>query len=348
MAKTPFLYQLYRRSRYASVETDAGTPGSRHHNQSEVFAVAALGFVLRHEPRFLDHFLHKVCGLDKRPPGECEIRCQDGNQSDLAIVWPGHSVVVVEAKIGAELQPHQNPSMTEFHAAPSGYGVQIQVKYPDEKDRYYLVLARDVSAILRGDCRNSSPKFRGFLQWGELAGMAAQPDVVTDFLDSLGALGIPELQLRSFSNMRLEKNTGSAADIFTLLDGLAKSFNITGRKGRLDVQVSPEVKFVGVNIPPGGKFAELSQCVGPSAETIGWFGYESPHDGEPRITVWFNPENQRAGERAKKFVSTKLPAEKLHERDLSFYVTRNADSKLDDITWFQDILGKLSDVGRRK
>ena len=350
MSHSSFFYQLYRRSRYSSPEIDTGTPAGSRHQQSEVFAVAALGFVLRYEPKFLDYFLREVCHIPKVASAQrYEIRCQDGNQSDLAIVNPGQQVIVVEAKIQAFLESHQNPTLPEFHLAPKGYGVQINANYPNEPERFYLVLGKELSSIQRGNAKCFSPEFLGFKQWGELEGMKDQSGLIGDFLDCLGHLGIPELQLRSFKSMKLQQSTEAAATIFSLLDGLAKHFKLAARNDRWDVQADSKGKFIGISIPPGGVFGELSKCVGSTAQKIGWFGYESPLNGEPRITVWFYPENKSAQAKTERYVSQRLFPDRPQTREdhyegFPFYVSRPPDSPKEDVPWFLDVLTKLADV----
>ncbi len=340
----PSFYQLYRRSRFSAVlgESDGSTGGGQ--NRAEVFAVAALGFAFHHEPAFLNYFLREICRLPVAVTvSGCEIRCQDGNQSDLAIVWPAQRVIVVEAKINAALQPHQNPTMDEFQAAPGGYGFQIKEKYPNERERFYIVLAKDVVAIPRGTCKSSDPQFMGFRRWGELEDMKDQSALITDFLDSMGLLGIPELQLRSFKKMKLEQTTESAANMFCILEGLANRYKLA-RKDRWDVQSKAgEGHFVGVKISSGGVFHKLSSCVGPAIQTIGWFGYEAPADAIPRISVWFYPEDQQAFLATERFVAGRLGRVSLQKSDFAFCVSRDPASSLDDVTWFQDILEKLRD-----
>lgn len=344
MRTEPSFFQLYRRSRYASALPERQGRAGGGQNCTEVFAVAALGFAFRHEPKFLNYFLSKVCGLpDAVTADGCEIRCQDGNQSDLAIVWPAQRVIVVEAKINADLQPHQNPTMDAFQAAPDGYGFQIGEKYPNEHERLYVVLAKDVSAIPRGEHTCANPQFIGFRQWGELEGMRDQPPLITDFLDSMGLLGIPELQLRSFRNMQLEQATESAAKMFCLLEGVANRYKLT-QKDRWDVQSkADEGYFVGVKVSAGGMFQELTRCVGASNQTIGWFGYEAPAGAQPRISVWFYPQTQQALVATQRFVASRLGPASFQNSEFAFFVSRDVASRLDDVGWLQSVLEKLRD-----
>jgi hypothetical protein len=343
----PSFYQLYRRSRYSSVlwKGDGNIGGGQ--NRAEVFAVAALGFAFRHEPKFLDFFLRKVCQMPGvATPSGCEIRCQDGNQSDLAIVWPAQRVIVVEAKINADLQPHQNPTTDAFQAPPNGYGFQITQKYPSERERFYIVLAKEVVGTPKGESKCSNPQFIGFRRWGELEDMTDASALITDFLDSMGLLGIPELQLRSFKRMRLEHTTESAANMFCILEGLANRYKLAG-KDRWDVQSkNGEAHFVGIKIREGGLFEELSNCVGSGNGTVGWFGYEAPAEAQPRISVWFYPQDQQSLLATQRFVTDRLGSVSFQSSDFAFCVSRDAASGLDDVSWLQNVIEKLRDRNR--
>jgi hypothetical protein len=323
------------------------SPGDSRNNQSEVFAVAALGFALRHEPRFLRFFLKDVCSIPNvAAASEYEIRCQDGHKSDLAIIRPGKQVVVVETKINAALQPKQNPTLDAFRAK-SGYGFQIVRDYKRERARFYVVLAKDVSSIQDGGCKSEMPRFKDFLQWGALATMHNEPPLVEDLLTSLGWLGVSELHLRSFKNMKLKTSTQSAAKMFKLLEGLAHQFKLDGRKDLWAVNDPADGEYIGMNIPSGGKFTKLSRQIGKSVKTIGWFGYETPAPGNPRITVWLysTESTQRDTEQFVKELG--LPASKL-PNDFAVCIAREPGSEQDDATWFQNVLDKLSDKPNRQ
>ncbi|MEO7679002.1 MAG: hypothetical protein ABIV39_19790 [Verrucomicrobiota bacterium] len=345
MASEPSFYQLFRRSRYTRTAMDAGTPGSEGRNQTEVFAVAALGFLLRHDPKFFEFFLCTVCGMSDIPVGKYKIICQDGHKSDLAIVWSGKRVIVIETKIGAMLDDHQNPTLPQFLSAPNGYGLQINRNYKTEGERYYVVLSKD--AAINQASRCSAPKFLGFRQWGGLGKMANPSELVSDFLDSLGCLGIPELQLRSLkSMMNLQDGTASAARIFTLLEGLSKYFQLSYRKRKeeeekWDVQINADRQHFGINIPSQGRFKQWSQCVGSSAKTIGWFGYESAMNEKPRLSIWFYPEKGTL-KKVEEFVFSRL-GKKCTLHDDVCYISRSPESTVDDVTWFESYLDKLAD-----
>ena len=344
MAGEPSFYQLFRRSRYSAMEPAVPAERRSNHEQKEVFAVAALAFTLRHEQDFLTHLLEKVCGLQVEDAEKCDIRCQDGHKSDLAIVWPGQRVIVVEAKIGASLKAKQNPMNSAFYAKPDGYGFQIKCDYQEEKEKFYVVLAKDVPASPHtGGTKGQSPTFLGFHQWGELEIEGSQSELVSDLLDSLGCLGIPELHLRSFMKKELGAQTQSAVEMFKLLEGLADYFRIPRGKSRWEIDDPEGVSYFGVKIPFGGRFKKLSQKVGKSEKIIGWFGYES-RNGKPLLSVWFYPGDEKQKQLAEKFVAraTQLPVATLPDSGRAFYITPAASTEKGDVIWFQDFLDRLS------
>ena len=345
MTGTPTLYQLFRRSRY-SRPMDL-VPGSSQNNQVEVFAVAALGFTLRHDPSFLFDFLSIICRFSKSEigtPEDYEIRCQDGEHADLAIILPKRYAIVVEAKIGASLDDHQNPSLADFNQLPKGYGHQIKTKLNSVRERYYLVLMRDCSNYKMKIQGSLDPMFLGFHEWNELSGIQKKSNLTIDFLTTLGYLGIPEMNLQNLKG-NVENDKASTAKMLSILHGLARLFKIPTRNSLWDFRFSKdEGSYVGINIPRDGIFTVLSKCIGPTKKIIGWFGYENPSGGKGRLSVWLYPEDSTKSElkKTKQFVS-KRTGSKVEMSDSALYVVRDDSSVKDDVSWLQETLLKLAD-----
>ena len=141
MTAEPSFSYLYRRSRY--FRDDNETSGSRQ-NRREVFAVAAVAFTLKHDPRFCRHFFRVVCGFpdwpDQPPP---KIELQPHDHSDLAIKDSlNASLVIVEFKMGANLEEKQNPKYQKVFFGAGGYGNLIldEHDYRDFSRKTYIVL----------------------------------------------------------------------------------------------------------------------------------------------------------------------------------------------------------------
>src|SRR5437763_8967831 len=124
----PSLFSLFKRGRYfrlPSTDVAESSDADRVHREVERFVAAAIGFCMQHNNAFKRFFLLEVCGIT--PKGKrITIDVEPQNWADLMIVV-GRLRCVVEFKIGASLQRHQNPAEEEqFWAGPSGYGYRME------------------------------------------------------------------------------------------------------------------------------------------------------------------------------------------------------------------------------
>ena len=108
-----------------------------------MFAVAAVAFVLKHDEEFRDHFFREICGFTVLPgQSRPRIEVQPHDHSDLAIKDEANSSVsIVEFKVGAELEPKQDPKQKAF-LANGGYGKLIieDRDYGNCTKKSYIVL----------------------------------------------------------------------------------------------------------------------------------------------------------------------------------------------------------------
>ena len=126
---------LFERSRYSSQGPRFGIDDElreKRNKQQERFAVGMIGFTLGHDDKFKAHFLESVCGLKDVPRAGCwEVLVEPESWGDLVLKHrDSSSLVVVEFKIGANLEEHQNPSTERFFLATrtgerAGYGWEI-------------------------------------------------------------------------------------------------------------------------------------------------------------------------------------------------------------------------------
>ena len=146
----PSLYALFRRSKYAKgleVEGDDEQSVQRRHLQTERFAVAAIAFCLKHDEEFLRHFLAKVCD-EPAANGPFEMFIEDHSWGDLVLVAADHSLVlVVECKIKADLEDHQNPAHDSRMFWSEGYGKQILEHYGTAQPIKYIVLGYPLQLV---------------------------------------------------------------------------------------------------------------------------------------------------------------------------------------------------------
>src|SRR5256885_16925865 len=84
--------------------------------QRERFAVGMIGFSVEHDAEFRARFLERVCGLKDQSRTEgWEVFIEPENWGDLILEHPASRLfLVIEFKIGANLEERQNPSMPRF------------------------------------------------------------------------------------------------------------------------------------------------------------------------------------------------------------------------------------------
>src|SRR5262245_45877936 len=116
---SPSFLRLFSRSGYRSImrQDDMSPDAKAEREERERYAVAALAFCLKHDPRFLKHFWTKIC----RAPGESlhmppikadGILLEPPEWADLRLVSEHRnkrSVWVIEVKAGVRLDPKQRP-----------------------------------------------------------------------------------------------------------------------------------------------------------------------------------------------------------------------------------------------
>src|SRR5437870_5446642 len=109
----PSLFVLFKRGRYfrlPSLTDEESGEVTRIRSEAERFTAAAVGFCMTHNSAFRRFFLRKVCGLEVMPRGKCEIEIEPESWADLLIRFGNRHVCVIEFKLGAPLQPHQDPT----------------------------------------------------------------------------------------------------------------------------------------------------------------------------------------------------------------------------------------------
>lgn len=196
----PSFAQLFRRSRYSRLDLgQQDLPGSA---RLEVFAVAAVGFALKHDLEFKKKFLEKFAGVTG-DIGDFRPFIQAANCTDLKLEHLKMGIlVVVEFKIRADLEAHQDPwSKSEKGAFWSeelqGYGWQYgnNTSLNGFSTVHYTVVEQDGKG---GSPREEScVKFGKTYQlrkrnWGCL--LPPESGLEEDLISSLGELGVNELK----------------------------------------------------------------------------------------------------------------------------------------------------------
>ena len=342
----PSFYRLYRRSRYSRSEDNQVTGSSQH--QKEMFAVAAVAFVLKHDEKFRAHFLHKICGfaLSVVPP-RLRIEVQPHHHSDLAIKDDANSsVFIVEFKVGAELEPKQDPNKKAF-LAKGGYGKLIleDRDYGNCNQKSYIVLDDDSKAFVDCDRQGLTCKSR---KWADLF-----PECETvgglwaDLRDSFGELRVAAFQLERLKNMKNAKFTKQAVVMHQTLSRVGSLLQI-GKKGGEFIDFSERDSWYGRHIPSAKllNFDGLKKCVQAKKKPLGWFGYVSEKEHSYRaVTFWC--DSDKAAKKTEAFILKRVrngpPGKSVIYDGTAVDYRLDGDDGFGDAEWFDAVFKALAD-----
>jgi len=345
-------FNLYRWGRYDGAGHRLSSGDSAAHQERERFAVAAVAFSLRHHDKFRSHFLHNCCGIpSKLLAGHSPmITVEENKWGDLTVWVPGVWACIIEFKLGdglRALDDWQNPSMERFWepGPPRGYGLAIRKARTDAlgspKLCKYLILG------WTGELRLSAHPHLEFgrILWEEVVPPNSSGDLfLNDLWDCLGNLGVPAFQLQKFKGMKLAQSTESSAQMFKLLEGVARHIGLNARRLPWNVGIdsdSGEAHF-GLDIPRGGQFSKLSECIGGTGEFIAWLGYECPANARPRISIWIYAETKDAQQKTQRYLKTANAEQLTRSPDgTGLFATRTTAD--DDRRWFEKMLSLLRD-----
>ncbi|MGD1088450.1 MAG: hypothetical protein ABR955_06955 [Verrucomicrobiota bacterium] len=201
---TPSFAQLFRRSRYSR----SGPSGNDKQNQErlEIFAVAAVGFALRHDYQFKKNFLLRFAGIEEDIENY-KPSLQAADCTDLKLEnSKRHILVVTEFKVWAELQPKQNPwfesddeNLPFWNVTDKGEGYGHQYGNRSDFNQlstvHYIVVQQKEKGDMPGE--KFCEKFgKTFLlkrrNWESL--LEPNTELEKDLVTSLGELGIEELE----------------------------------------------------------------------------------------------------------------------------------------------------------
>ena len=335
---------LFRRSRFCAV----GEEDEAKQRQNERFASAMIGFALEHDPVFRKHFLIKLCEL---PPGVKEddrwkIWVEPKNWGDLVLCHP-KLILIVELKIKAELDHHQNPEQHEFSSETngdscSGYGYEI-VQFARSRgvqDAIYVTIEESSSwkscyRQIKGlECKSKV--------WNDLVrdDPSKETDLERDVYDTLAALGVGIFIARKMKN---EKLASCGTKPFAVLKGVLAQLDLKYDKRRL-LDDNIDNSF-GFNLRPedmpqfNDAFCNLPE---PDA-LIGWFGYEAE---PPRMSVWLYHCSARKHRQVIQGIVGK--SAKVNEQDEnSMYIVPDHYTG-GDLGWFEKVLLNLRNARQER
>ena len=236
-------YTLFRRGKYyhanyhakQSVDDNEQSKAEqerdkREQRENERFAVAAIAFCLKHDESFRRHFFEKVCRQNDGSElnGDFRIEFEPKPWADLKIQNAGREYVI-EFKIGARLEPKQNPNNDEFNKKPDGYGFKMQ----ENGIQRYTVLGKENLGLgdrkivkVQGSeiiCRECS--------WNVLSDgleSSKQSPMLRDLFDCLASLGIEHFEFIKAEKIQVKLPLNEAVGALLVFDAIKKRLDPKG------------------------------------------------------------------------------------------------------------------------
>ena len=324
----------------------------------EIFAVAAVGFALKHDIQFKKNFLKKFAGIEEDVEN-FESSIQAADCTDLKLEnSKGHTLVVTEFKTWAKLQPKQNPWLNGkrpddshlpfWSEADNGYGYQLgQKNYNQFSTIYYIVVQQD-GISREAVCEQFGKTFQlKSRSWKSL--LEPSTELEKDLVTSLGELGIEELEDYHMKEIKIEN--GDLEALFQgktaielilhisttkLGDGKATARNnlmrflTDGSRGN--------IRQLGIYVPQEA----LKKLAGIRANflTNAWYGYFSENNQPFRAEVWFYC-NENAKLELRALIEKELNLAVIQENpdENGLRIIRADTEALRDFEWFCKVLG---------
>ena len=250
---------------------------------------------MSHNPGFARFFLNKVCKVTVPPRTKISVEVEPESWADL-LIHVGRSVCVVEFKLGAPLQPHQDPSKRAFWEN-SGYGTKFDVAYPLNRKLFVVLGHRGL--ILAPTKANWDFHHAG---WESLAKDFESEfkgnRLLRDLQDCLA-----QFQIWEFTSMRARRVIVSPRDVihgsfaWEILEQAYLNPRLNFSRGvsayRLDSSLGEKgVWYFGLEIQASAS-KPLRALLRPlrGGATI-WFGFESQRRFQVRETIWLYCERE--------------------------------------------------------
>jgi hypothetical protein len=367
----PSFSGLFRRSRYGGVipdGADAADPEAQtRFRQCERFAVTALAFCLKHVPTFRHGFIEMILEKAVRSSeiAAWTIQVEPDEWADLLLEpgGPDRPIFILEFKIHAFLQDHQNPGKADF-LMREGYGAVARKHHAHRPVQYVVIDQRD-SLFAWDKSQPSGIKCR-HLQWAQIADAwknlrdEASPwesAIIEDLFESLGKLGI-----YAFSHMKTDKSKVTtslvdAAEAGQILTHVAEMIPVQRDRWHLTTQhESTDSWSFGVNVlATSGTRAVLRKAhlnlrdvIQPSSNDLIWFGYQSETGDFPMaLSVWFYCGSEKAAKEVKKKLmpletaACTVQQEKENDTWFNVVVKTNKTNKKCDRDWFLSVFKQL-------
>jgi hypothetical protein len=353
----PSFRALFGRSKYEalSLSSEDEEPANnstdfaerRDIRQRERFGVAAIAFCAEHNGKFKKHFIANVwkhafkSNLPERS-SNFSIDVEPRLCADLVFTSPTR-ILVIEHKIDADLQPHQDPRNNAFIdplGTPKGYGVQLsEEKRKSGKYVFYAVLgkARHAFAITKVNSVEC-----GFVEWSQLRQSPKSEGPLTcDLYDCLGFLGVSDYALRSMKkNEKLGRFADKAALTYEMLRDVCDKAGLkAGKMGAGDTGWAANDYSFGIPIFAGAS-GRLTKLMDSSERKIGWIGYEKRTDEKEAALIIYLHCGSEAGRKDTLRKLRKLRGVRNDGNDI--VITCPVSASTGDREWFSKILRQLA------
>lgn len=348
----PSLYALFSRSKYARGlvldESEDQQGIQQRHLQFERFAVAAIAFSLKHDAEFMSHFLTSVCEHTSTSDS-FQIFIEEKRWGDLVLVGEGNSAVyVIECKIKAKLEEHQDPTHKSDRFWCGGYGESIL--------GHYLGPATHLTYIVLGYLPklNGLPCERAGLKcvqksWNDLRSGFPQTKLCGDLATTLSGLYVSAFRSGRTDNMKKSNDALMAAETYGLLNDALGDDEV----GLSDALVVADIAFdkreswhfglaVKTRKAAVGQLKALCDLVMPTNHQIAWLGYTNgmmPDEVIP--SVWFYCQRSQYTELKRRLLKAKVPAAQISQGEDDSLVVEGRPLDLaekgGDKEWFESI-----------
>jgi len=291
---------LFKRGRYFRLPPPSENDNAeilRARKEAERFTAAAVGFCMVHSSKFARHFLKEVCKIDISSNAKIKVEVEPESWADL-LIRVGRLVCVVEFKLGAPLQPHQDPSSEKFWDDRSGYGTRLKAAYPRHK-KHFVILGHPRWLLLP---QRELWEFAQ-TQWTSLARDFEQRFGKTKLLCDLRDC-LAQFEIWEFASMKARKlfvspdyvvNGALAWEVLKqayLCPDL--KFMRGGSAYHLDAEIGDRSGWhFGIEIQRVAS-TPLQMLIRPQTSgAVMWFGYESERRDKVYRSVWFYCESER-------------------------------------------------------
>jgi hypothetical protein len=223
--------------------------------------------------------------------------------SDLLLQFGRRQIAVVEFKLGATLQLHQDPVAEEFWREPKGYGAQLNAEYP-KHEKHYIILS---SHAWYGRPMHVGWHF-GYARWkdvacGEIWRTTRNP-LLIDLRDCLAHFGVWDFEVMKAREYRLLYVPPAVPGMmWELLWAVFSSpdlhFSTSASSYTVDAEFTDRnTSHFGIQIQASASLP-LTLATRPKARGgIAWFGYEQGNLNEGCLSVWLYCENEALCEQA--------------------------------------------------